>query len=90
MNRFAALPSTLAERRARYLIDLARLHPALREQATAIAVLPETEQATPTEVRDRRLTDQLIDTLLTTKGRSTGHRAITEWRTLRSGAPFGK
>lgn len=70
------LPASLAERRARFLIDVARAHGGVRDDSTALQALIEAENESPAEVRTHRLTHGLLHDLLSRERRSSGLRAL--------------
>jgi hypothetical protein len=70
------LPTQLAERRARYLIDVARAHAGMRDDRAAEDALLEAEQAAPDELRGHRLTRAVLRDLLTRERRSSGVRDL--------------
>lgn len=70
------LPAPLAERRARFLIDVARAHVGVKDDSTALRALIEAENASPAEVRSHRLTHGLLRDLLLRERRSSGLRAL--------------
>lgn len=59
-----AVPSFLAERKARFLIDVARAHAGVGDNTAAEEALILAEETAPDEARHHRLTRQLIDELL--------------------------
>jgi hypothetical protein len=70
------MPSLLAERRSRFLIDVARSHAAQGDDSTALGALLDAETIAPAELRRHRLTSKVIGDLLTRERRSTGLRAL--------------
>lgn len=70
------LPPYLTERRSRYLIDVARVYAALREDGAAVGALLKAEDAAPEELRSHRLTRQVVRELLTRENRSSGLREL--------------
>lgn len=70
------LPVQLAERRARYLIDVARTHAGQREDQAAEDALLEAERAAPDELRSHRLTHAVLRDLLTRDRRSSNARSL--------------
>lgn len=70
------LPPYLAERRSRYLIDVARTYATLRKDDLAIGSLLEAEDAAPEELRHHRLTRQVVQDLLLREKRSSGLRDL--------------
>jgi hypothetical protein len=72
----AKLPAQLAERRARYLIDVARAHAGLRNDQSAGDALLQAEQTAPDELRGHRLTRAVLRDLLTRDRKSSGVREL--------------
>jgi hypothetical protein len=72
------MPANLAERRARYLIDVARVHQGTGASSEAIAALTKAELIAPDEVRSHRLTHALLHRLMLGERRSSGLRALAE------------
>jgi hypothetical protein len=70
------LPPQLAERRARYLIDVARAHAGLRDDQAAEDALLAAEQDAPEELRGHRLTRAILRDLLGRERRSSGVRDL--------------
>ncbi|MGH3403808.1 MAG: hypothetical protein ACRDRJ_15115 [Streptosporangiaceae bacterium] len=70
------MPAHLTERRARFLIDVARGHAQLREDDAAIGALTEAERISADEVRNHRLTRQVLRDLLTRERPSSGLRDL--------------
>jgi transcriptional regulator with XRE-family HTH domain len=70
------LPADLAERRARYLIDVARTYAGVRDDKAAADALLEAEQAAPDELRGHRLTRAVLADLLTRERKSSGIRQL--------------
>jgi hypothetical protein len=70
------MPRQLTERRARFLIDAARSHARLHDDRAALGALTEAEQVAPDELRNHRLTRQVVGDLLTRERRSSGLRAL--------------
>ncbi|MGH3933194.1 MAG: helix-turn-helix transcriptional regulator [Pseudonocardiaceae bacterium] len=70
------MPKPLTERRARFLIDVARSYAHLKEDAAAIDVLLQAETISSDELRHHRLTHQLVPQLLARESRSSGLRAL--------------
>jgi hypothetical protein len=68
------LPSVMAERRARFLIDVARTHRGHSDDRAVLDALRQAEQVAPHEVREHRLTHELLHDLLTRERRSSGVR----------------
>jgi hypothetical protein len=71
-----ALPAGLAERHARFLIDVARCHAQTGNPRAAEDALAEAEQAAPDEVRHHRLTRDLLGELLPRSSRNAKIRAL--------------
>jgi hypothetical protein len=72
------MPAHLTERRARFLIDVARGHAQVQDDAPAIDALTEAETIAPDELRNHRLTREVIRDLLTRERRSSGLRALAD------------
>jgi len=72
------MPAHLTERRARFLIDVARGHAQVRDDDAAIGALTEAETIAPDELRNHRLTREVIRDLLTRERRSSGLRALAD------------
>jgi tetratricopeptide (TPR) repeat protein len=70
------LPPQLAERRARYLIDVARAHAGLCDDQAAEDALREAVRAAPDELRGHRLTRVVLQDLLGRERRSSGVRDL--------------
>lgn len=70
------LPSHLAERRARFLIDVARCYTQLRDDTAALDALLHAETIAPDELRNHRLTHKVVGELLSRERRSSGLRAL--------------
>ncbi len=70
------MPSQLAERRARFLIDVARSYMQLREDAAALDALLQAEAIAPDELRNHRLTHEILRDLLSRERRSSGLHAL--------------
>jgi hypothetical protein len=70
------LPPQLAERRARYLIDVARAHAGLRDDQAAEVALFDAERAAPDELRGHRLTRAVLGDLFTRERKSSGVREL--------------
>jgi hypothetical protein len=70
------LQARLAERRARFLIDVARSHARGGAPRAAEDALAEAELAAPDEVRHHRLTRELLHDLLPRSGRTSKIRAL--------------
>jgi hypothetical protein len=71
-----ALPPQLAERRARFLIDVARSFAQTGEDRAAEDAIVQAEKVAPDEVHHHRLTRQLVRDLLRRTGSSSGVRAL--------------
>jgi hypothetical protein len=70
------MPAALAERRARFLIDVARSHAAVRDDTAAVDALLHAEQIAPDELHHHRLTRQLIPQLFTRESRTSDLRTL--------------
>jgi DNA-binding XRE family transcriptional regulator len=70
------LPSHLAERRARFLIDVGRCYTYLRDDTAALDALLHAETIAPDELRNHRLTDEVVRALLSRERRSSGLRSL--------------
>jgi hypothetical protein len=70
------VPSFLAERKARFLIDIARAHAGVGDARAAENALVLAEETAPDEMRHHRLTRQLIGELLPQSPRSSPIRAL--------------
>ncbi|MGH3915451.1 MAG: helix-turn-helix domain-containing protein [Pseudonocardiaceae bacterium] len=70
------MPKPLTERRARFLIDVARSYAQVRNDAAAITALIQAETIAPNELRHHRLTHQLVPQLLTRESRTSELRAL--------------
>jgi DNA-binding XRE family transcriptional regulator len=70
------MPSQLTERRARFLIDVARSYTQLRDDTAALDVLLQAEAIAPDEVRNHRLTHEVLRELLPRERRSSGLREL--------------
>jgi hypothetical protein len=70
------IPSYLAERKARFLIDIARSHAGGGDTQAAEAALLLAEETAPDEMRHHRLTRQLIGELLPQSNKSSAIRAL--------------
>ena len=70
------LPPQLAERRARYLIDVARARAGLCDDQAAEGALLQAEQAAPDELRGHRLTRVVLHDLLTRERKSSAVRDL--------------
>jgi transcriptional regulator with XRE-family HTH domain len=72
------LPADLSERRARYLIDVARAHVQLGQWSDALQALLEAESVAGDETRSHRLTRSIVGQLLTSNGSRDTVRALAE------------
>ena len=70
------VPARLAERHARFLIDVARSHAQTGDPRAAEDALTEAELVAPDEVRHHRLTRELVRDLLPRSGRTSKIRAL--------------
>jgi transcriptional regulator with XRE-family HTH domain/tetratricopeptide (TPR) repeat protein len=70
------MPAYLGERRARYLIDVARAYTQAGDDTATIGALTDAERIAPDEVRTHRHTHALIQTLLPRERRSSGLREL--------------
>jgi tetratricopeptide (TPR) repeat protein len=70
------MPPLLTERRARFLIDVARSYARLRDDAAAIDALLHAETIAPDELHHHRLTHELVPQLLTRENRTSDLRAL--------------
>jgi hypothetical protein len=70
------MPAALTERRARFLIDVARSYAHLRDDAAAIDALLQAETIAPDELRHHRLTHELVPQLLAWECRTSDLRAL--------------
>jgi transcriptional regulator with XRE-family HTH domain len=70
------MPSQLTERRARFLIDVSRSYVQLRNDTAALDALVEAEAIAPDELRNHRLTHEVLRELLSRERRSSGLRAL--------------
>jgi hypothetical protein len=70
------MPVTLTERRARFLIDVARSYAQVRDAAAAIDALLQAETIAPDELRHHRLTHELVPQLLARESRTSDLRAL--------------
>jgi hypothetical protein len=70
------MPSQLTERRARFLIDVARSYTQLRDDTAALDALLQAEAIAPDELRNHRLTHGVLGELLPRERRSSGLRAL--------------
>jgi hypothetical protein len=74
--KLATMPAHLTERRARFLIDAARVHCHRRNDAAAVAALTQAESLAPQETRTHRLTRAVLIDLLARERRSSDVRAL--------------
>jgi transcriptional regulator with XRE-family HTH domain len=72
------LPAQLAERRARFLIDVARAHVALADGDAAMDALLQAESTAPEETRTHRLTHQVVRRLLVGQTHTADVRALAD------------
>jgi transcriptional regulator with XRE-family HTH domain len=72
------LPAGLSERRARFLIDVARSYARLHDDAAALDALLEAEQIAPHELRNHRCTREALRELRSRERRSSGLRALAD------------
>jgi tetratricopeptide (TPR) repeat protein len=72
------LPAGLGERRARFLIDVARSYARLHDDGPALDALLEAEQIAPDELRNHRYTHQVVRELRSRERRSSGLRALAD------------
>ncbi len=70
------MPKQLTERRARFLIDVARSFAHVRDDAAAIDALLQAETIAPDELRHHRLTHELVPQLLARESRTSDLRAL--------------
>lgn len=70
------MPSQLAERRARFLIDVARSYTRLWDDTAALNALLQAETIAPEELRNHRLTHEVLRDLLSRERHSSGLRAL--------------
>jgi hypothetical protein len=70
------MPKQLTERRARFLIDVARSFAHVRDDAAAIGALLQAETIAPDELRHHRLTHELVPQLLARESRTSDLRAL--------------
>jgi hypothetical protein len=70
------MPSQLTERRARFLIDVARSYTQLRDDTAALDALLQAETIAPDELRNHRLTHEVLRELLPRERRSSGLHAL--------------
>jgi transcriptional regulator with XRE-family HTH domain len=78
MVKLNQMPKQLTERRARFLIDVARSHAQLQNDSAALDALLEAEQIAPDELRHHRLTHGVVRDLLSRERRSSGLRALAD------------
>ncbi|AHH98560.1 helix-turn-helix domain-containing protein [Kutzneria albida] len=74
--RLDLVPESLGERKARYLIDVARTRAELKDDNGAVEALAHAELIAPDEVRNHRLTRQLVPQLLTTERQGSALRGL--------------
>ena len=74
--RFDQMPKQLTERRARFLIDVARSFAHVRDDAAVIGALLQAETIAPDELRHHRLTHELVPQLLARESRTSDLRAL--------------
>jgi hypothetical protein len=74
--QFDQMPKQLTERRARFLIDVARSFAHVRDDAAAIGALLQAETIAPDELRHHRLTHELVPQLLARESRTSDLRAL--------------
>jgi transcriptional regulator with XRE-family HTH domain len=72
------LPAGLRERRARFLIDVARSYVRLHDDSAALNALLEAEQIAPHELRNHRCTREALRELRSRERRSSGLRALAD------------
>ena len=70
------VPAQLAERRARFLLDVARCHAQTGDGQAAEHALEQAEHIAPEEIRNHRITRQIIRDLLPRARPSSGLRAL--------------
>jgi DNA-binding XRE family transcriptional regulator len=70
------MPPRLTEFRARFLIDVARSCTQLRDDTVALDALLQAEAIAPDELRNHRLTHEVVRELLLRERRSSGLRAL--------------
>lgn len=70
------MPTPLTERRARFLIDVARSYAQVKDDAAAIEALIQAETIAPDELRHHRLTHELVPQLLARESRTSELRAL--------------
>jgi len=71
-----SMPAYLTERRARFLIDVARAHAMLDDRSAAIGALIDAERTAPAETRSHRLTHELLHNLMRRERRSSKLREL--------------
>jgi hypothetical protein len=74
--RLDQMSAALAERRARFLIDVARSHAGQQDDQAALDALLEAERVAPYELREHRLTHELLRDLFGRERRSSGVRQL--------------
>jgi hypothetical protein len=74
--RLDRLPTSLTERRARFLIDVARSYAHVRDDVAAIYALLQAETIAPDELRHHRLTHELVPQLLVRESWTSELRAL--------------
>jgi transcriptional regulator with XRE-family HTH domain len=72
------LPKPFTERRARFLIDVARCYAQVRNDGAAIDALIQAERIAADELRHHRLTRELVPRLLTREHRTSELRALAD------------
>lgn len=70
------MPSQLTERRTRFLIDVSRTYTQLRDDTAALDALLQAEAIAPEELRNHRLTHEVLRDLFSREQRSSGLRAL--------------
>jgi transcriptional regulator with XRE-family HTH domain len=73
---FEHMSGIFAERRTRFLIDVARSYVQVNEHGAAVDALVQAEAIAPDELRHHRLTRKLIPQLMTQESRNSGLRAL--------------
>lgn len=76
--RLKQIPAHLAERRARFLIDVARAHTLANDHSSATQALLQAEHIAADELRQHRLTRQLLPHLLRHQPPSSGIRPLAQ------------
>jgi len=71
----SSMPAYLTERRARFLIDVARAHAMLDDRSAAIGPI-DAERTAPAETRSHRLTHELLHNLMRRERRSSKLREL--------------